>query len=176
MKSYILVMPLWIACCGSVSADEASIIKYVSPSGGADFVIDVKKGEVRYSSTDVVMAATFCPSNSDLYCVDSKAFHFAVPRKFDSTSKSWKLNGHQYDVVEPLADGKLFGKKVKVAIIKSESTEESGAKGTEYYFYSPDSGLLAYELVIQPAIGASYTKSAYAPVFLLVVNAKGIGP
>lgn len=164
------------ACAGTAGAVEDSVIKYGSPSGGADFVIDIKKGEIRYSSTDVVMAATFCPSSSDLYCVDSKAFHFAVPKKFDLTSKSWKSNGHQYDVVVPLAESELFGKKLKVVLIKSQATEESGATGTEYYYYAPDYGLLAYELVIQPSAGSGDVPKAYAPVVLLLENAKGIGP
>ena len=181
MRSNMFVM-LFVLMAGLLSTlgcvagnTDDGLVKYVSPSGGADFVVDTDKGEIRYSSTDVVMAAKFCPRDSSYYCIDSAAFHFAVPRHLDATSKAWEVNSHKYTINSPLTQESIFGNQMDVAVITCQETEKSGAVGTMYYYYSPDRGLLVYELVVQWKNSKPESPMSNAPVVSILSTENGLG-
>lgn len=128
-----------------------------------------------------------CKSFSEYVCIQSKAFNFAVPRDITrlesqssqatavpggvkgeqpaSPQENWVVGGQSYKLVSPLGAQRIFGRRMKVAVIQAPHLKDEQKSYVRYY-YSPRFGLLGV-LILSPAIN-------YRTLYLLE-GLKGFG-
>ena len=101
--------------------------------------LDVNRNELVVGHTR--QRLSICPISSNMYCFESKALEFAIPKKGVAQLASWQFNGREY-MVRETATLQLAGRKVEVLVVTT-------TRGTreDRFFYSERRGLLGISTI-----------------------------
>jgi hypothetical protein len=125
-----------------VQANALNKFQYVYLETGDPITIDQGSGAIFFG--DFGVEATFCSKQSGFYCVQSEGFHFAVPKNIGSKRRSWKVKGHDYELISAPRKVTYFGANLTLYTISAKDRLSDGLHKTKYY-YAPTLGLLGFE-------------------------------
>jgi len=115
---------------------------------------------------DVAIPASYCDVSTKFYCVNSDVFYFAVPKLVDESTKNWNESGHEYNVVTPLHRTKFLGREVSMMVIATQGPKDIDKPApSDFFFYSPEDGLLAIVSIVSGDANPHISVSADFPGF-----------
>jgi hypothetical protein len=139
----LLLLLLALISSASDGRSELWFYKYADLLSGYLTLVELKQRAVFFE--DAGEPASFCSDDSEYYCVDSPAFHFAVPKQSPFDVGKWTVKGHLYTAQTGENRIKAFGRVEPIIVIESSIPYTSGAQPVRYY-YTQEFGLLGYEI------------------------------
>jgi hypothetical protein len=130
----LFTAPAYSKCSGT------GVYGYSNLAHGNGLIIDENREAVLIGDTGT--GATFCRANSGFYCVESKYFNFAIPRKVSKSNLSWRMGNYKYKVLIPLTSKVLLNSVVNIMLIGQFTLKHEHV--ISYYYYSPKVGLLGF--------------------------------
>lgn len=174
----LLVAVTWLFACigagatGTATAHRNEVYSYEGFAGGR---IEIHTAGAVILG-DFGVNAKICSDQSKYFCVNAPgAFYFAVPKHFTNGLRTWKVDGHRYDVLSSTRWLMIMGVDVPVAIIATTSRSPNGDTATTYFYYSQKIGLIGFESRLKVPCEKSRKSNEDFPVLYLLNEKSGFG-
>ena len=144
MSDWILFLCLCLVT-GSISAAEYIYNDFDFEELPQRLIIDEVEGTGSIGAFDKHFGGYVCKIDEDFLCFVSWSWQFAIPKDYKpSKISSWSYDEREYKLEKSGHKIIVFGEELVVDVISSKYNFLDEAKGTYFFYYSQDRGIIGF--------------------------------